>query len=242
MSVPFLLGVIPARGGSKGVPQKNLRIAAGKSLLAHAIASARESGRLSAYLVSTDSEAIASAAAAEGAPVPFLRPAQLAADDTPMAAVLRHALEWYEREHAATVHSIVTLQPTTPMRTGEDIDAAIGRYLAHQPEADSLISVCDAGPMHPLTLYRPSGVWAEPLLPGRIQTTRRQDFERVWWRNGAIYIARRFLLVERGQVIGARPLTYEMPRERSVNIDDEADLELAEWRMGRQASPRPTPT
>ncbi|MBI3628966.1 MAG: acylneuraminate cytidylyltransferase family protein, partial [Candidatus Rokubacteria bacterium] len=204
---------------------------------------ARQSTRLDAFLVSTDSEAIARAAEKEGVPVPFLRPPALAADETSMAAVLRHAIEWYERQSGRTVHSVVTLQPTTPMRTGDDIDAAIARYLAHQPEADSLVSVCEAGQMHPLTLYRASGEYAEPLLRGRLQTTRRQEFERTWWRNGAVYITRRDLLFGTGQVVGARPLAYEMPRERSVNIDEWADLELAEWRMSRcAAAPSATAT
>lgn len=228
-SQPVLLGVIPARGGSKGVPGKNLRLVAGRPLIAYAIAAAQASRALTAFLVSTDSEQIADVARAAGAPVPFFRPPALAADDAPMAGALRHAVEHYERASGVTVHSVVTLQPTTPLRVAEDIDGALAAYLHHQPDADSLISVCDAGQMHPLTLYHPSGPYAEPWLAGRVQTTRRQEMERVLWRNGAVYITRRDLLWDRAQVVGQQPLWYAMPRVRSVNIDDPLDLALAEW-------------
>lgn len=229
-----ILGVIPARGGSKGIEGKNLRRVAGRTLIAYAIEAARESAGLTDCLVSTDSEEIAEAAAAAGAPTSFRRPAALATDEAPTTGVLQHALEFYERQHHVTVHSVVTLQPTTPVRTSHDIDAALERYLAHQPDADSLISVCDAVHMHPLTLYTERGDWLEPFAAGQSTLTRRQDFSRTLWRNGAIYITRRDLLMDGKRVVGRRPLFYEMSRESSVNIDGEFDLALAEWVLSRR--------
>lgn len=234
VTLPCILGVIPARGGSKGIPKKNIRPLAGKPLFGYTIAAARGSRRLTDFLVSTDSEEIAAIARAEGAWVPFLRPAELATDQAPTTGVLRHALEFYER-HRGPVHSVVTLQPTTPLRRAEDIDDAIAWYLHGQPEADSLISVCEAGHMNPVTLYCQIGERLEPLLSDSPQTVRRQEFERVLWRNGAIYITRRDLLLTRERIVGDRPLFYEMPRQRSLNIDDRLDLELAEWMLAREA-------
>jgi CMP-N,N'-diacetyllegionaminic acid synthase len=224
-----ILGVIPARGGSKGIAGKNLRRVAGTTLVGHAIAAARESRMLTAFLVSTDSAEIATVAASGGAPVPFRRPPALATDEAPTTGVLQHALELYEREHRVAVHSVVTLQPTTPLRTARDIDAALEHYLAHQPEADSLISVCEASQMHPRTLYTPRGEWLEAMVEGQSTLTRRQDFDRVLWRNGAIYVTRRDLLMDGKRIVGQTPLFYEMPRECSVNIDEPFDLALAEW-------------
>ena len=211
-------------------------------MLGYTIAAAQACTKLTDFLVSTDSLQIADIARAGGAPVPFLRPGALATDEAAMPGVLQHALEWYERRHQRRVHSVVTLQPTTPLRLAGDIDAAIEHYITCQPGADSLISVCESGQMHPVTLYRQDGMFAQPLLSGRMQTTRRQEFDRVFWRNGAVYITRRDLLLEQNEVIGQRPLVYEMPRHRSVNIDDLFDFELAEWMLSHEALERLDPT
>lgn len=228
MSSPVIIAVVPARGGSKGVVRKNLRDVGGVPLVGHAVRAGRGATSLAACIVSTDDAEIADVARAHGGSVPFMRPAALAEDATPTAPVLRHAVEWYEGEHGCQVLAVVTLQPTTPLRNGTDIDSAVALFLASQPHADSLISVCEAGEHHPLTLYFADGGYLDPLLKGLNPTTRRQDFPPVYWRNGAIYITRRDLLFSHGRVVSDRPLSYQMPKLRSANIDEPFDLELAE--------------
>lgn len=227
-----ILGVIPARGGSKGVPRKNLREVDGVPLVGHAVRAASDAARLTACIVSTDDAEIADVARRHGGNVPFLRPAPLAADASPTWPALQHAVEWYEASFGRSVLAVVTLQPTTPLRTAADVDGAIDLFLEHQPGADSLISVCDAAEHHPLTLYYSSGAYLDPLLEGLEPTTRRQDFPPVYWRNGAIYITRRDLLFNANRVVSDHPLAYPMPKLRSANIDEPFDLELAELMLG----------
>ncbi len=228
MSDPVVIAVVPARGGSKGVPRKNLREVGGVPLVGHAVRAGHGAAQLAACLVSTDDAEIAEVARAHGGQVPFMRPAELALDATPTAPVLRHAVEWYEKENGCEVSAVVTLQPTTPLRTSEDVDRAVELFLSGQPEADSLISVCNAGGHHPLTLYFAADGYLDPVLKGLNPTTRRQDFPPVYWRNGAIYITRRDLLFAQARVVSDRPLAYPMPMLRSANIDEPFDLELAE--------------
>jgi CMP-N,N'-diacetyllegionaminic acid synthase len=225
---PIILGVIPARGGSKGIPRKNIRPLAGLPLIAYPIRAAAGSKRLTHCMVSTDDEEIAAVARKQGADVPFMRPEDLARDHSPTAPVLRHAVEWFEKAHGTPVLAVMTLQPTAPLCTSADIDAAIELFLAHQPDADCLISVCDAGEHHPLTLYHQAGDYLTPMQTGLDPNTRRQDFPATFWRNGAIYITRRDLLFAKDRVTSDKPLAYVMPRARSANIDEPLDLAIAE--------------
>jgi CMP-N-acetylneuraminic acid synthetase len=224
----IILGVIPARGGSKGIPRKNIRPLAGLPLIAYPIRAAKGSKRLSQCVVSTDDAEIAAVARAQGGDVPFMRPEELARDQSPTAPALRHAVEWFEKAQGARVLAVMTLQPTAPLGTSADVDAAIDLFLAHQPDADCLISVCEAGEHHPLTLYHQAGDYLAPMQTGLDPNTRRQDFPATFWRNGAIYITRRDLLFAKGRVTSDKPLAYVMPRSRSANIDEPIDLALAE--------------
>jgi CMP-N-acetylneuraminic acid synthetase len=224
----FVLAVIPARGGSKGLPGKNIRPLAGKPLLAYTAEAALSCKRLNEVLLSTDSEEIAAVGRALGLKVPFLRPPEFATDNAPTILALRHAVEWFEQTRGREVSAVVTLQPTTPLRCAEDVDRAVEIFLDHQPGAESLISVCKAGEKHPLTLYEAAGDYLTPFMPGVNPTTRRQEFPLIYWRNGAVYITRRDYLFETGRIVSDRPLFYEMPRSRSVGIDDLYDFALAE--------------
>jgi CMP-N-acetylneuraminic acid synthetase len=134
----FFLGVIPARGGSKGIKDKNIRSVAGRPLIAYTIEAARASVELDACIVSTDSERIAAVAIECGGSVPFMRPAELARDESPTVDTLIHAVTWYEGEHSIRIHAVVVLQPTAPLRTAEDIDASI--RLFKEGRARSLFS------------------------------------------------------------------------------------------------------
>lgn len=230
------LGVIPARGGSRGVPRKNLREVAGEPLIAYAIRAARESRLLTAFLTTTDDEEIAEVAARLGSPV-LRRPPELAGDDTPMVPVLLHALEHGEAEAGARYDVLVVLQPTSPIRTGEDVDRAIA-LLGEDPSVDAVISVCAMDDVHPARMYRVDADGRmEPLDPAW-ECAQRQEIPVVYYRNGAIYACRRELLVGEGTVMGGRRKAYVMPRARLVNVDDERDLAVADvlvrlWKEGR---------
>lgn len=213
------------------MPLKNICPLNGRPLIVYTIEAAMAARGLEAVLVSTDSEEVADVARAAGAWVPFLRPSDLATDVTPTWQVLRHAIEFYEGETGSMVHSVMTLQPTTPLRQAQDIEEALDLYLRHQPEADCLVSACVVEHMHPLTLYTRDGPYAKPFLPGEVHTRRRQEWDTVLWRNGAVYISRRELVMSHEAVVGQRPLFYEMPVHRSVSIDTLYDLRLAELHM-----------
>ncbi len=143
-----ILGLIPARGGSKGIPGKNLRLLGGRSLVARAVESGIKSLRLARLILSTDSEAIAEEGRRAGAEVPFLRPADLAKDDTPSSAVVVHALEWLERNEGRLPDILVLLQPTAPLRQARHIDEAL--ELLVTSGARSVVSVTPVpGHYHP---------------------------------------------------------------------------------------------
>src|SRR5262245_23514147 len=135
----FAFGVIPARGGSKGLPGKNLRKLGALSLIGHAVASAREATRLTRVIVSTDSEAIADEARRHGADVPFLRPAELASDEAGMVPVLQHAVRWLEST-GARPDLVVTLQPTSTFRTGDDIDRTVDKALDTSCDSETTVT------------------------------------------------------------------------------------------------------
>lgn len=229
----YILGIIPARGGSKGIPDKNTFPLKGRPLIGYTIEAAKGSRLLDDFFVSTDSEVIARVSRAEGAQVPFMRPKELAQDDTPTAAVLQHAVKWYEEKHCLNVTAVVTLQPTTPLRLASDIDGAISLFV-NNPEADSLITCYEAVATHPRYMYTREDERVIPLRKER-SLLGRQEFEPVYVRNGAVYITCRDLIMEEGRIMGDKPLGYIMPRERSVNIDEPFDLELALFLLDRKS-------
>ena len=228
---PKIVAIIPARGGSKGIPHKNIKPLNGRPLIHYAIELAREAqkrGIITDHIVSTDSEKIASIAKDSGGNVPFLRPAELATDDSPVIDTAIHAVNWWEKNHGDTIHSILILQPTNPLTAGEDLENSIRYYLKNQPEAKCLISVCDAQHVRLPTLYHKKGKRLEQILKEVNPTERRQALQKLYWRNGAVYITRRDLLLKEKKIISENPLFYEMPRSRSVAIDDMFDWSLAE--------------
>jgi CMP-N,N'-diacetyllegionaminic acid synthase len=230
-----VLGVIPARGGSKGIARKNLRTVGGEPLIGHAIRSARESRVLDRFVVTTDDHEIADVSRRHDAPV-VRRPGELAGDETPIAPVLRHALEEAERRWGERYDVLVLLQPTSPIRTGKDVDAAVA-LLETGPAFDSVVSVCAMEDVHPGRMYRLEGGGLAALWP-EWERARRQELPAVYYRNGAIYAVRRETLERKGLVIGERPAAYVMPARYLANVDDERDLLVADtlvtaWRDGR---------
>lgn len=223
-----VLGVIPARGGSKGIPRKNLAPLLGKPLLAYTIEAAKSSGRLTDVVVSTEDHEIAAVAARWGAQVPFMRPADLATDSALSLPVMQHAVLEMEKRAAQSYDAAVMLQPTTPMRSAEDIDAGIKLLL--DTNADSVISVVDVGGHHPFRMKRIVGenTLINYVDQGFEDMRPRQQLPAVYIRSGALYITRRAVLMERQTFVGSDCRAYVMPAERAVNIDTRLDLLLAE--------------
>jgi CMP-N,N'-diacetyllegionaminic acid synthase len=221
-----ILGLVPARAGSKGIPGKNLRLLAGRPLVAHAIEAARASGIVDRVVVSTDSEEIAAAGRAAGAEVPFLRPAALATDEAPMLPVVLHAVAELEREGWSPA-VVVLLQPTAPLRRPEHIRAAI--RLLERTGCDAVVSVV-AIPAHyaPDFALKVVGDRLEFFLPEGARTTRRQDARPAYSRDGSVYAVRRDVLVTQQSLYGrdCRPLV--LPRSESANLDDPEDWARAE--------------
>jgi CMP-N-acetylneuraminic acid synthetase len=228
-----ILGVIPARGGSKSVPRKNLADLLGKPLIAYTIEAAKHSRRLSHYVVSSEDAEILAVAKELRAPAPFVRPQELASDQAPSLPVVQHAIREMERMQGLTFDYVVLLQPTTPMRRAEDIDAALDKLIA--TGADSVISVCDVGAYHPARMRRivDDRLVELPVKEPR-EMARRQDLPPVYIRNGAIYAARRDLVMIENSMVGDDCRAFVMPEERSVNIDGRLDLLMAEILMREQ--------
>jgi CMP-N,N'-diacetyllegionaminic acid synthase len=220
------LGVIPARGGSKGVPGKNLRALAGRPLLAYTADAALGSRRLSRVVLSTDDEAIAEAGRALGLDVPFIRPADLALDATPMLPVLQHAVSAMTTA-AFAPEAVVLLQPTSPLRRAEHIDAAL--ELLDSGGADSIVSVVEVphqfSPLSVMTLVNGR---LKPFADGPT-ITRRQDKPRVYARNGPAVLATRTAVLAGGSLYGDDCRPFVMDARTSIDIDDAHDFDYAEY-------------
>ena len=226
-----ILAVIPARGGSKGVPRKNIRLICGMPLIAYSIETALAVRHLfHRVIVSTDDEEIASIARQYGAEVPFLRPAELAGDEIPTVPVLQHAVQFVEQQDSIRLDWVCLLQPTDPFRTVEDIEAALA--LALQGDCDSVISVVQVFSVHPILMKRIENGRLLPYCIKETEGTRRQDYQPpAYMRNGAIYLVRRDVLMVHNSIWGEIIRPYIMPEERSVGVDSELDLKLVEILM-----------
>ena len=224
------LAIVPARGRSKGLPRKNLLPLAGKPLVCWTIEHAFAAKSVDRVIVSTDDEEIAAIAQAAGADVPFLRPAELAEDDTADLPVLAHALAWLSEHEGFEPDIIVWLRPTSPLRTAEDIDAAVG--LLESRGARCVRSVC-LTEHHPAWMYRMENDELELFeVPGG-PYMRRQDLPAVYRPNGAVDVIRRNAVPEGGALFATPAVGYVMPRERSIDIDDAVDLGLASMLLER---------
>lgn len=218
-----VLGFVPARAGSKSLPAKNLRLLAGKPLIVHTIEAARASAVFDRLIVSTDGEDIARVARRAGAWVPFLRPARLATDEARGIDALHHAMAWLEG-NGLRFDCVMVLQPTSPLRASEDITGALDLLL--ERDADAVVSVCPVD-HHPWWSNElpADGCMKDFLRPGLPHN--RQQLPPYYRLNGAIYLARWDFIRHRDDWYGPRTYAYIMPRERSVDIDEEIDLWLA---------------
>jgi len=219
-----VLGIIPARGGSKGVKRKNIRLVANRPLIAYSIYAAQQSKSLTKFVVSTEDDEIAQIARSLGSVV-LLRPPELAEDHTPMFPVIKFVLSEAEKLEQNKFDCIVILQPTTPLRTGDDIDQSL--EIIRKNKCDTVISVYQVSDHHPSRMYKIKNgklISYAPEPPERL----RQNLPPVYHRNGAIYVSRRHTIEEQNTLIGKEICPYIMPIDRSVNIDNEIDLMLAD--------------
>jgi CMP-N-acetylneuraminic acid synthetase len=222
-----VLGVVLARGGSKGIPRKNIAMLAGRPLLAYTASAALAARRLSRVVLSTDDEEIAEVGRRLGLDVPFMRPAALAQDDTPAIAVLQHAVREVEQQDER-FDAVFTLQPTNPLRRTDDIDGAI--ELLARTGADSVISFVEVGDRHParMKFIDADGRVIDPPFAERVEGQRRQDLPKMYLREGSVYVTRRDVLVHDGSVKGNDCRAWIVAADRACNIDEPIDWMLAE--------------
>ncbi len=225
--MPRILGLINARGGSKGIPGKNIKDLCGKPLIAWSVETAKKCRSINRVIVSTDDENIAKAARTAGAETPFMRPAELATDTCLQIDVIIHAIEFLEKQ-GDVYDYICLLQPTCPVRDVQDVEGAL--KLLVSSGADSVITITPT-PHHPMTLYSKS---EGEKLAQFVETSKagvtRQSFPDIFWRTGSVYAFRRENLRQRS-MYGNDLRGYEVPMERCANIDDPLDWDIAELLM-----------
>lgn len=225
MKSKFLV-IIPARGGSKGIKNKNIVKLNGKPLISYTIEPAlklKKRSLVDKVIVSTDSKRIADIAKKCCAEAPFLRPKKLASDSSKTVDVVLHAVDYFAKK-GIHFDAVVLLQPTCPLRTLGDIKKAIELY--NRSSADSLISAYKESVLSNLIMYRRKDNFALPFNKKHNQGTRRQQQDTAYVRNGAIYVAAVKFLKKTRRIISAMPLLYEMPKSRSLNLDTKEDLKL----------------
>jgi CMP-N-acetylneuraminic acid synthetase len=231
------LGIITARGGSKGVPGKNLKLLGGKPLLAYTIEAAVDTA-LDRLILSTDDPKIADAARALGCEVPFMRPAELARDETPHLPVIQHAVQWLKTHDRYEADVVVILQPTSPLRSAIDISGAL--RMLELSNADAVVSVTEVSAhAHPMRMLRVDADGSATLFvsgePVRRRINRRQELPPAFVMNGAVYACRTSVLfAPEPSLYGDRVVAYPMPADRSISIDSFEDWAEAEAALERQ--------
>ena len=230
-----ILAIIPARGGSKSVPRKNIRKLNGKPLIAYTIEAANEiKDKFHKIIVSTDDEEISEISKMFGAEVPFLRPKELAGDKTPTYLVLQHAVHFVENQDSIKIDLVMLLQPTTPFRNTEDISNSI--KLSQTSDSDSVISVVQVFSTHPILMKKiENGVLTHYSIEEKEGTPRQLYEPAAYMRNGAIYLTKRDVLINNNSIWGNSITPYIMPQERSYNIDDEIDFLSSEMILRNQS-------
>jgi CMP-N-acetylneuraminic acid synthetase len=225
----LVLGIVPARGGSKGVPGKNVRPLAGLTLLEYTARAARESGVLDRVILSTDSAEIADTGRRAGLDVPFMRPVMLASDDTPMLPVIQHALESLARD-GWSPDMIVLLQPTSPLRRPDHIRAAVTTL--RETKADSVVTVVELPRDHsPDYVMRIDEGRLRPFLSEGARITRRQDARPAYWRDGTVYAFWRSTIERFANIYGDNCHALVLDGQDSLSIDTAADWNEAERRL-----------
>lgn len=222
-----ILTIIPARGGSKGIKDKNIVDICGKPLIEYTINPALElkkQGRVDEVIVSTDSEKIASISRQLGAAVPFLRPAEISDDKAKSIDFVLHALDFFKTQ-GEFFDAVLLLQPTSPLRTTHQIDAAIKLFVENN--ADSLISCYKEEYINDLVMYKKEKTgFLKPLNPLHNKGVRRQEHGEVFVRSGSIYVTKVGYLYSTHQIISDTPLLFEVTKSESINLDTLEDLKI----------------
>ena len=229
----LVLGVIPARGGSKSIPRKNLADVGGKPLVAHMIGHALAASRVSDVVVSTEDSEIAAVAKEYGAEVPFMRPRELAGDEVLSLPVVQHAVREMEGLKGCVYDTVVLLQPTAPLCRPEDIDACIERL--EQGDCDSAVTVVEVDTVHPFRLKKiiDGDVLLNYVDQGFEDMRPRQTLPPVFKRSGAVYASKRSVVMEQDTLVGSSARAVIVPKDTGVDIDTPDDLENAR-RLYRQ--------
>ncbi|ELY7391633.1 acylneuraminate cytidylyltransferase family protein [Cronobacter universalis] len=219
------IAIIPARGGSKRLPNKNIKLLAGKPLIVWTIEAAQESGNFDLIVVSTDSPDIAAISTNAGAYVPYLRQAALATDHATTNDVVFELVGWLKNNYQA-IDTITILQPTSPLRNSKNINEAF--LLFKNKEAKAVVSVCELE--HPLEYcnYLPEDMCLDGFLDKNVKT-RSQDLKKYYRLNGAIYIFDVNRVRHLSEIYSEECFAYVMSKESSVDIDDEFDFKFAEY-------------
>lgn len=226
------IAIIPARGGSKGIPRKNLMSLAGRPLIAYAIEAALTAQSVDKVIVSTDDKEIAEVSKKLGAEVPFLRPTELSDDNAPMLGVLCHALQWCEQTDA--VDALVLLQPTSPLRTHTHIDEAVALFFKHTPS--SVVSVMNVPHQYnPFSVMTLENNQLRPFMADGSSFVRRQDKPRVYARNGPAVLVCDPKTLKSGKLYGAHCVPYLMDEHASLDIDTPSDIDYAQWLLTRKS-------
>lgn len=228
-----ILGITLARGGSKSVPRKNIKLIAGVPLIAYTISEALKSKLITRYIVSTDDEEIQQVAIQFGAEAPFLRPSEFSSDNASSVSAMQHAVDWVEKQEGVKYDYIVELMCTNPLKTVEDIDACIEKLIL--TKADSVIAVHQLEDHHPARIKKIINDKITDFCVREVPESRRQDLKpNAYIRSGSIYALKRDYLMIEGKRYGSdnsRP--YILPQERVVNIDTEIDFMIAKLMINK---------
>lgn len=228
-----VLALVPARGGSKGLPGKNIRPLCGKPLIAWTIEKALKSQYVDVVLVSTDSPEISAVAAQYGASVPFLRPPELATDTATSLSVVNHALDYYLTQQGKTFDYTLLLEPTSPLREDDDIDQAIAALDANANQFDALVTLGEVAE-HPSIVKKLVDRRIQPFCPELRQTTRRQDNQPAYFPYGVAYLVKTATLQSEATFYTERCMGYKIKRYQHYEIDDLLDFTCVEAVMKNQ--------
>lgn len=232
-----VIAIIPARGGSKGLPGKNIRPLCGKPLIAWSIERARQSRHIDTVVVTTDSQDIADVALGCGAEVPFLRPAHLASDTASSVDTVLHTLDYYRDILGKTFDYVVLLEPTSPLREAGDIDGMLNKLLANADDFDAIVSVGEVHE-HPSIMMRLEGNTMQPFYTDLAMTGRRQDNVPAYFPYGVAYIVTANTLYSLRTFYPPRATFFEIKRHQCFEIDDLCDFLVVETMMKQEWSAR----
>lgn len=226
------LAIIPARGGSQGIPRKNARLFGGTPLLARAVQGALLASRVTRAIVSTDDAEMLDIAVAAGADAPFgLRPAALGTHTARTVDVLAHAVDWIRAEEGVEYDMIVMLQPTSPFRTAADIDGAVGLLVENWERFEAVVSVCEAA-HHPMKMHKIAEGRLEPFVHNPYGTVNRKELPAAWQENGAMYVQRTSTFQTGTEFYcGLKSnniAPYVMDASSSIDLDNETDWKIGE--------------